>query len=411
MKRTAESYGYESYDGPLIEDIELYKAKSGEELIQEQIYDFVDRGERHVAIRPEMTPTLARMVSQIHREVSKPIRLFSIPNLMRYEKPQKGRLREHWQFNCDIFGAPKRQGEVEIIDLAVSLLKSFNATSEHFEVLVNDRQVIEALFSKILKQESENSYKLIKIVDRSKKISKELLEKQVLEILSPEKGQIFFSYLDLKSFEELFIFLKKYNEEELIENLKLVIDPLKHLGIDDYIKYDPSIARGLDYYTGLVFEIFDKNPENRRAICGGGAYADLLKIFNEPPLPAVGFGLGDVTLCDFLTTHNLLPTSLANPQTDIFLATDQEDLINPLFSLAKGLREKGIKVVMGLDSLKFNKIFVQAEKAGANFVALLGQKEILNNTVQIKHLKTKIQKEFNLKEIEKISNAIKENQL
>ena len=297
MKKVAESFGHEAYDGPLLEEIELYKAKSGEELIQEQIYSFTDRGGRYVAIRPEMTPTLARMVASIHRETPKPLRWYSIPNLMRYERPQKGRLREHWQFNCDIFGASENHGVTEILQVAIALFKEFGATSQHFEIALNDRSLVNHVFQDILEAKPKQIPKLYKIVDRSKKISPESLDKMLLDTgLSNDSLNKIHQYLELKNFEELRQYMAKYHQESLIENFSHFYSLLQDLSLDPYVKFDPSIVRGLDYYTGIVFEIFDRHPDNKRALCGGGYYANLLEIFNGPNLPGVGFGLGDVTL-------------------------------------------------------------------------------------------------------------------
>lgn len=308
MTKTAESFGYESYDGPLLEEVELYKAKSGEELINEQIYSFTDRGERFVAIRPEMTPTLARMVAQIHRESTKPLRWFSIPNLMRYEKPQRGRVREHWQLNCDVFGIPGRLGEVEILQIAVELLQAYGATSTHFEILLNDRAIVDSVFKTMMKASDSETYRLYKILDKSKKVTSEALKKMVGELsLSSDSENIFYSYLQLANFNDVLAFLTKNNQAEIAALFKDFIDLTNKAGLAEFLKYDPTIVRGLDYYTGIVFEIYDKHPDNRRALCGGGAYANLLQIFNEDPIPGIGFGLGDVTLRDFLEVHNLLP--------------------------------------------------------------------------------------------------------
>jgi histidyl-tRNA synthetase len=189
MKEAALSFAFEPYDGPLLEEVELYKAKSGEELINDQIYSFQDRGERFVAIRPEMTPTVARMAAQVHRETPKPIRWFSIPNLMRYERPQRGRLREHWQFNADVFGAPENLGEVEITSLLIHMLKSFGADQSMFAILINDRRVVDGLFKSRLKLADDESYKLYKVIDRSKKIKKEELDKQIGEIIKEPTNQ------------------------------------------------------------------------------------------------------------------------------------------------------------------------------------------------------------------------------
>lgn len=407
MKETADLYAYESYDGPLLEEVELYKAKSGEELINDQIYSFHDRGERFVAIRPEMTPTVARMVAQVHREVSKPIRWFSIPNLYRYERPQRGRLREHWQFNVDIFGAPETMGELEILQIAISLMESFGATSDHFEILINDREVVDLIFKDLMKTDDELSLKLYKLVDRYKKLPKEKFSEQLEQLgLEEDAENIFQDYLSLKTIDELKKFLELNKLETKKINLFNLGNHLKELKLDKFVKFDPSIVRGLDYYTGIVFEIFDKNPENRRAICGGGSYANILKIFNEKPLPGVGFGLGDVTLRDFLSTHSLLP-DFSKPETKLFLSTQDDEGLPHILSLAQELRKHGVNVQTHLESLKINKVFNLAEKKGAEFVGLLGSNEIANSTIQIKNLKEKNQEDIKLSNIEKIKGFLK----
>ena len=307
VKNVSESFAYEPYDGPLLESIDLYYAKSGQELINEQLYNFTDRGNREVAIRPEMTPTLARMVAQIHRETPKPIRWYSIPNLMRYEKPQRGRLREHWQLNCDIFGAPEAFGEFEILQLLVKILKSFGADKTQFQILVNDRRLVDALFDDVLKLNEDQAYKLYKIIDKSKKVPEEALDKMLNLDFKDNQISIIKSYLKLKSWNEVFLFSEEHGFAEKLSALKTLHEQLNEIQISDYISYDPAIVRGLDYYTGIVFEAFDMHPDNRRAICGGGGYANLLQIFNEPALSGIGFGLGDVTLTDFLETHGLMP--------------------------------------------------------------------------------------------------------
>lgn len=400
MKVAAESFGYEPYDGPLLEEVELYKAKSGEELINDQIYSFTDRGERFVAIRPEMTPTLARMVAQIHREESKPLRWYSIPNLMRYEKPQKGRLREHWQLNCDIFGAPGRFGEIEILQVAVNLMRSFGATSNDFEILLNDRSIVDLTFQKIMGLPKEVASKLYKIVDKSKKVPHAAVVEMVDKLGIEEKQkELFYSYLALKSFDELGAFLEKHNELAARDNFLSFISPLKEMGLLEYVKYDATIVRGLDYYTGIVFEIFDKDPENRRAICGGGAYANLLQIFNEQPLPGVGFGMGDVTLADFLRTHKLLPEGTENPVIDYFVTFQDEKAVARAFEIAAKLRAKGHKVVQHFEPLAFKKVFPLAEKKGAQFVVLIGGDELAKNVVQVKNLKTKTQETISINDL------------
>lgn len=407
MTKTAESFGYESYDGPLLEEVELYKAKSGEELINEQIYSFTDRGERFVAIRPEMTPTVARMVSQVHREAAKPLRWFSIPNLMRYEKPQRGRVREHWQFNCDIFGAPGRLGEVEILQVAVELLQNFGANSTHFEILLNDRAIVDAVFKTIMQASEDQTYRLYKIVDKAKKVSEEALKKMVSEVgLNSSAENIFYAYLQLKTFSEVKIFLEKNSQSEIAEQFENFVTVINHSGLSEFIKYDPTIVRGLDYYTGIVFEIFDKHPDNRRALCGGGAFANLLQIFNEDPLPGVGLGLGDVTLRDFLEVHNLLP-NFDLPVNDIMVTFQEDHGLEHALKLAKVLRKNNLKVVTSLEALKFKKVFPTAEKKGARFVTLMGSEELASGKIQLKNLATKEQHTLDLNDLEQILKIIK----
>lgn len=407
MTKTAESFGYESYDGPLLEEVELYKAKSGEELINEQIYSFIDRGERNVAIRPEMTPTLARMVAQVHREVSKPVRWFSIPNLMRYEKPQRGRVREHWQLNCDVFGAPGRMGEVEILQVAVELFENYGANKNHFEILINDRAIVDTVFKTMMKTTDEQAYRLYKIVDKAKKVNEEALKKMVGEVkLTAEAETIFYNYLKLKTFSDVDAFLKSNGHADKAEFFNEFVSQTIKTGVNEYLTYDPTIVRGLDYYTGIVFEIFDKHPDNRRALCGGGAYANLLQIFNEDPLAGVGFGLGDVTLRDFLEVHNLLP-NLELPTNDVFITFQEDNGLETSLKLARKLRQEGLKVVTSLEALKFKKVFPTAEKKGVKFVTLIGSDEMAKNEIQIKNLITKEQLPFQIEDVQSILKFIK----
>jgi histidyl-tRNA synthetase len=407
MNKTAECFGYEPYDGPLLEEVELYRAKSGEELINEQIYSFTDRGERFVAIRPEMTPTLARMIAKCHRETPKPIRWYAIPNLMRYEKPQRGRVREHWQYNVDIFGAPGRLGELEILQVVTTLLKNFGATSDQFEILLNDRGIVDTVFKTMMKATNEQTHRLYKIVDKAKKVDQAAIVKMVGEVgLNAESENIFYTYLQLKTFDEVLTFLKINNQNEIADKFSEFVNTTKLANITEFLTYDPTIVRGLDYYTGVVFEVFDKHPDNRRALCGGGAYANLLQIFNEEPLAGVGFGLGDVTLRDFLETHKLLPNfELAT--NDIALTFSDDSALAKTLELGSKLREQNLKVVTSLENLSFKKVFPFAEKRGAHFVGIIGSNELAQNQIQIKNMKTKEQHMIAIDDISSIAKILK----
>lgn len=415
MAEVSELFAYEPYDGPMVEELDLYRAKSGEELINEQVYNFVDRGEREVAIRPEMTPTVARMVAQIHREVSKPLRWYAIPNLMRYEKPQKGRLREFWQYNADIFGAPENLGDVEIIQLAIAIMKSFGANNEHFEVAINSRKFVDYVFTGPIHLEAESTKKLYKLVDKKNKMPAEKFSTAVHEITQdPKKSEIFEKYVSLKSISEIEVFFNETftggNKEEIfaqnIQPLKNLFSQLEGLGFKDYIVFDPSIVRGLDYYTDVVFEIFDKHPDNRRAVAGGGAYANLLSIFGEQPLPGIGFGLGEVPLTEFLKSHNLMP-DFSKQDVDVVVAYLDQAAEMTAFELSQNLRNQNVKVEVFLGEAKPKKIFSHSDKKEPNFLIMVGADEVSSGEVQVKDVKTKAVHKMNSNEVKKIAELMK----
>lgn len=407
MHETSKIFSYEEYDGPILEEVDLYLAKSGEELIGEQIYDFVDKGKRHVSIRPEMTPTVARMAAQVYRETPKPFRWYSICNFMRYEKPQKGRLREFTQLNVDIFGAQEHLASFEVLDYFCFLLKSYGATSKMFEVQINDRVIVDAIFNDILKLDQEKSLKLYKVIDKSKKVGQEALDKMISEVTSDEQTITNFKkYLSLSSFEELNSFLNEHNILLEESSLLKLIDLVSNSYLNEFINYDPTIVRGLDYYTGVVFECFDKHPDNRRAIAGGGAYANLLQIFKEGPLGGVGFGMGDVTLKDFLEVHDLLP-KLSKSNSEVMVAYFDEDCQEDAIKLATNLRSKGVKTELNLGIIKFNKISKLVVNKGIVNLIQIGSREKEQGIVQIKNTLTKENQNIGSTDIDSIVTFIK----
>ncbi len=407
MQKTCEQFAYEPYDGPLLEEVKLYLAKSGEELIGEQIYDFQDKGNRHIAIRPEMTPTVARMAAQVHRETPKPIRWYSIANFMRYEKPQRGRLREFKQLNVDIFGAPDELAAFEIVDLICTLLQNFGADESMFGIQLNDRRVVDSIFKNILKLEGEAAAKLYKVIDKSKKVNAEALDKMTREIVSDEDTiSKFKSYLSLSSFEDLIDFLKENNIEESSSELIQFYEKIKSRDINKFVNYDPAIVRGLDYYTGIVFEIFDKHPDNNRAVAGGGAYANLLQIFNEQPLAGIGFGFGDVPLFYFLESHNLLP-NFDKAEHDLMIAYFDDESEATAMDLASSLRQNDLKIDLNLGVIKFKKVFKTAESRNHKYLALIGENERKDGVVQLKNLKTKDQENIKLENLKDIIEFIR----
>jgi histidyl-tRNA synthetase len=275
-KKVAKESGFVEYSASILEPAELYKSKTSTEIVNEQTFSFVDRGGRDVVLRPEMTPTLARMIAARRKALKFPLRWFSIPNVFRYEKPQRGRKREHWQLNCDLMGIAGVEAEVEIITLAYKIMKAFGAKDEDFVIKINDRKKIEEILlnSGVSK---DNVPLVFRILDKKGKITDEEYDSE----------------------------LKKLGFDSNTEFSNIVsIEDFKNNGINNIV-FDPSIVRGFDYYTGMVFEVFDTSPENNRSLFGGGRYDNLLELFGVDPVPTVGFGMGDVTIRDFLETHNL----------------------------------------------------------------------------------------------------------
>lgn len=282
-KKVAKSYGYEEYSASILEPAELYKSKTSDEIVSEQTFRFTDRGDREVVLRPEMTPSLARMVAARRRNLKFPLRWFSIPNVFRYERPQRGRRREHWQLNCDVMGIADVKAEIEIISLAYAIMEAFGAQEGDFKILVNDRRAaLRGVREKqiILNKEQEQS--LLRLRDKKGKIPDE----EYLAGISAIVGEV----IDIDSEES--------------EDIKSLIKKLNDEGINN-VEFSPTLTRGFDYYTGIVFEVFDTHPDNQRSLFGGGRYDNLLEIFGVEPVPTVGFGMGDITIRDFLETHGL----------------------------------------------------------------------------------------------------------
>jgi histidyl-tRNA synthetase len=286
-KKVVESYGYLEYGASILEETELYKAKSGEEIINEQTYSFKDRGDREVTIRPEMTPTVARMVAAKRRELTFPLRWYSIPNLFRYERPQRGRLREHWQLNVDMFGVDSVEADVEIISVAYDIMKAFGAKDEDFQIRINSRKFLNFLADEYLKISAEQKHAIFKLIDRMNKISAADFDKEGTEILK-EKFEKLKKVISAKDPSDL---PGDTNTTEGISDILNVLTLLKRKGITDVI-FDPTIMRGFDYYTGTVFEMYDTNPKNPRALFGGGRYDDLVGIFGVEKVSGVGFVAG-----------------------------------------------------------------------------------------------------------------------
>ena len=386
MKQVVVSYGYKEYDAPILESFDLYKAKTGEEIVQKQLYDFIDKGKRRVAIRPEMTPSLARMVAAKTRELPKPIRWFSIPNLWRYEAPGHGRLREHWQLNVDIFGINTYLAEVEIIDLACNILYAYNAPKDSFIVKISHRQLLNDFFQNTLKLDANKSQPLAKLLDKKNKISKPDFEASVKEILPDFENQIPLLYQYLDSTLESLSAIEGISPARISE-IQSLFSALNALGLKDQITFDPSIIRGFDYYTSYIFEIFDTDPRNVRSLYGGGRYDNLVGLFSHEELSGIGFGLGDVTLENFLRTHKLVPEF--HKHDTFYIPLFNPKYFSEVMQLAKLLRQSGFNVETSLDgNVKLGKQLAAAEKRGYRYLLILGEDEIAKGIVNVKDLQS-----------------------
>ncbi|MCD4654984.1 histidine--tRNA ligase [bacterium] len=402
MRSVAESFGYEEYDGPMLESFDLYAAKSGEELVNEQLYHFHDRGNRHVAIRPEMTPTVARMVAAKLNELSRPIRWFSFPNLWRYEKPQRGRLREHWQFNVDILGSDSIGADQEIIEIAIGVMQRLEANPNEFKIHIANRRVLSYFLDSVLGLNENLWRNVCRAIDKKSKIPHEaFIEMLTIQGLSHEQ------ITDLEEYMELTPDQLRHHpirESQGYSELLQLFEGLDASGVIDFCTLDMSIVRGLDYYTGTVFEMYDQAPENRRALFGGGRYDNLVGLFSKERVSGVGFGMGDVTIRDFLEAHNLLPK--LPPAIQVHIALFDKSMEKHANEIAHKVRQAGFKTTIQLDIVKLGKQFKWADAKGIPVVILQGPEEKDRKEVQIKHLPTRKQIAVPENDIIKILNQL-----
>jgi len=398
--KVAEKFGYNRYDASILEPTELYHAKSGEEMVNEQTYSFVDRGDREVTLRPEMTPTVARMIAAKKRDLGFPARWYSIPNLFRYERPQRGRLREHWQLNVDVFGIASVEADIEIISMADALLKEFGASAADFTIKISSRKLLNSLFSGWYEFSDEQSMRMQKLIDKKAKMSPEDFDTEAEKIVGKA-----FKFLNLgKKSGEYEEAMAIPNIREAKQELDTVIETLKKRGISN-VEYDETIIRGFDYYTGIVFEVFDTNPKNNRSLFGGGRYDELLKIFGEEKVPTVGFGVGDVTMKDFLEVHNLLPKYISS--TEIMICVMDNEFNDAANATAEGLRKSGINVAINYSEKKIGDQIKSANKQSIPYIIVIGPVEAEGNTFNIKRLSDSLEITTTLAETAKIINFIK----
>ena len=374
----AARYGFEEYDGPPLEPLELYTSKSGDEIVG-QLYTFVDKGDRQVALRPEMTPTLARMVAARANGLKKPIRWFSIPQLFRYERQQRGRLREHFQLNCDLIGEAGPLADAEIIALSIDMMRGFGLGPEDVRVRVSDRRYIQLLL-----EERGVTTELLpfafQAIDRVEK--------------DPDRATAMLNiHFDKTVVQSILDFVppgssRAAGASPADSPLSATLTALDEMGLGDWIDFDPTIVRGLAYYTGTVFELFDAK-RTLRAICGGGRYDSLLDNLGGADLPALGFGMGDVVLGELLKDRGLHPTLPAS--IDAFVASVTPDDVPHVLRLAHELRAAGIRVEYAMNAHALGKQLSLANSRAARFAIVIGPDDRERNEVQLKNLQGKTQ--------------------
>lgn len=384
IRRVAERFGYEEYDAPILEPTELFLMKGSQEIIDEQTYTFQDRGGRSVTIRTEMTPTVSRMVAGKRQELAYPVRWYSIPSLWRYERPQRGRLREFWQLNVDIFGVEGIAAEQEVIMLTDALFKSFGAKPDMYLIKLNSRKFVNYLMNEYLALDAVQATSMMRLIDRMAKMDRAAFIAQADAICQPaqrEAGVVerMLAVLDAKRVADLPLELQQ--QPNVIEVQKM-IDLLRESGITN-TAFDVALMRGFDYYTDIVFEIVDTDPENNRSMMGGGRYDGLIGLFGVEPVPTVGFGLGDVTLQDFLVTHKLLPK--LPPETDVYVVL-AGDVLQQAQALVGELRDSGVNVAVDFSGRKLDKQLSTAVKKGVRYALIIGEQELTDKQFTLRDL-------------------------
>ncbi len=392
-QNVVESYGYEEYDAPLIEPTEIYTAKSGEELVNEQTYRFEDRGGRDITIRPEMTPTVSRMIAARRQETPYPARWYSIPNLWRYERPQKGRLREHWQLNVDIFGVSTIDAEIELVLIANGIMSKFGAKQDDYTILVNSRQLVGIIMGEYLQLDPSQSHRIVKLLDKRKKVSDEAFFSEARQVVeNDETLEKLKNIVEAESFAEL---PEEIRSSEPIKTIQLMFTHLADNNIDN-VKFDVTLMRGFDYYTDIVFEVFDNNPDNPRSMFGGGRYDGLVELFGADALPVAGFGVGDVVISEFLKEKDLLPelTSI----TDLYIIPIG-DVLREAQGIAKLLRHEGVNVAVDITGRKTDKQIKTAVNKSIRYALFVGDNELNREKFNLKDLKEHTENELSIPEI------------
>jgi histidyl-tRNA synthetase len=380
-RRISERYGYEEYGAPVLEPLDIYAAKSGQELANEQTYTFTDRGGRTVAIRPEMTPSVSRMVAARRQELPYPARLYSIANFMRYERPQRGREREFWQLNVDIFGVDDVAAEAEIITMADAILKELGGHDKDYVIRVNNRKLINFMMAQYLGLDTVQAQLMVKLLDRKDKISDDAFYDQVREILADGVAEGLPKVTALLSATSMAELPVEIRSSSVVLEVQELFTLLERAGVKSAI-FDITLMRGLDYYTGTVFEVFDTHPENNRSLFGGGRYDGLVGLFGAEPISAVGMAPGGTMIENFLQVHDLVPKLGSN--TDVYVVV-LGDVARNAAKLARDLRNEGVNTELDIiTDRKLDKQIKTAIKKNIPYILFIGADEVKNEIYTLK---------------------------
>lgn len=402
-RAAVESFGYEEYDAPMLEPTELYASKTSEEIVNEQTYSFIDRGQRQVTIRTEMTPSVSRMVAGKRQGLAYPLRWYSIPSLWRYERPQRGRLREFWQLNVDLFGISNLSADFEIIQLSNAIMKAFGAKPSMYTIKVNSRRLVNYLLEDYLKLDDVQSETLIRLIDKMHKIPEAEFSAKLDAVLSPQQREDgteerVLALLKTKTLQTLPTEIQTHPS---VQELSDLLELANQDGITN-ITYDITLMRGFDYYTDIVFEVFDTHADNNRSMFGGGRYDGLVAQFGVEPVPTVGFGMGDATLHNFLVLHELMPTLTS--ETDVYVILLSNVYEQALKSIEL-LREMELNVAVDSTGRKLDKQIKTAVKKGIRYIIFIGDQELTTGQYKLKDLQTGTEESHSL---ERLASMIKD---
>lgn len=393
-RNVVERFGYQEYDAPILEPTDLFLLKGNKEIVNEQTYTFKDRGERSVTIRTEMTPTVSRMVAGRRQELAYPLRWYSIPNMWRYERMQKGRLREFWQLNIDLFGVSSVMAELEMLQIIDGLFQAFSVRRDNYSISLNSRLLVKQLVTKIYGLTEQKYEEVVRLVDRKAKMSSAEFDDELRKLAGAKATELtkLFSCTSLDDLPE------DVQDTKSVKDLRELIKLCASQGISNVV-FDIKLMRGFDYYTDIVFEAFDTGGSNNRSILGGGRYDGLVGEFGAEAVSTIGFGLGDVVFMDFLESYNLLPDLRPKIDVRLILRSDSDTLAN---KIATDLREQGINVAIDFSDKKADKQLKMAAKSGVEHVLFIDEASTDLDIFTIKNLRNGKELKLSLERIAKL---------